>query len=496
MTDDGGTQTPTMLDPGAVGPAPPLTPTRRRAPAQVHLLSRNERESRGAAARVLLPRESLADVGPATKRPDPVDLLVSQGRSRVPELLPLRYGRMSASAFAFYRGAALLMASDLAATPDSGLDVQLCGDAHMSNFGLYGTPERRMLFDLNDFDETLPGPFEWDVKRLLASVEIAARSIGAGDKERRKIAMDVAKAYRTAIREFATRSNLDVWYARLDVDDFLREHGGSLGKAQSRTTQSTVKKARSRDHLRSVEKLTEVVDGRRRFLSDPPLVQTLEELLGEQAPAFRAAMGELVHAYQATLQPDRRHLVGQYKLIDMARKVVGVGSVGSRAWILLLEGADDRDHLILQAKEAQSSVLEQFLGASEYTQSGQRVVEGQRLMQAASDAMLGWQRTRGIDGVDRDFYVRQLRDWKGSAVIEEMRPEGFSRYGGLCAWTLARAHARSGDRVAIASYLGGSKAADEAFAAFAASYADRNESDHAALVAAIGSGRLAAVHGV
>lgn len=496
MTDDGGTQTPTMLDPGAVGPAPPLTPTRRRAPAQVHLLSRNERESRGAAARVLLPRESLADVGPATKRPDPVDLLVSQGRSRVPELLPLRYGRMSASAFAFYRGAALLMASDLAATPDSGLDVQLCGDAHMSNFGLYGTPERRMLFDLNDFDETLPGPFEWDVKRLLASVEIAARSIGAGDKERRKIVLDVAKSYRTSIREFAARPNLDVWYARLDVDDFLREHGGSLGKAQSKTTQSTVKKARSRDHLRSVEKLTEVVDGRRRFLSDPPLVQTLEELLGDQAPAFRAAMGELVEAYQATLQPDRRHLVGQYRLVDMARKVVGVGSVGTRAWILLLEGADDSDHLILQAKEAQSSVLEQFLGASEYTQSGQRVVEGQRLMQAASDAMLGWQRTRGIDGVDRDFYVRQLRDWKGSAVIEDMRPEGFSRYGGLCAWTLARAHARSGDRVAIAAYLGGSKAADEAFATFAASYADRNASDHAALVGAIGSGRLAAVHGV
>ena len=285
MTADGGARDSTVLDPGAVGPAPPLTPTRRRAPSQVQLLSRNEREARGAAARVLLPRESLADVGTtheASRSGRPA------GRPRAcrgcTELLPLRYGRMSASAFAFYRGAALLMASDLAATPDSGLDVQLCGDAHMSNFGLYGTPERRMLFDLNDFDETLPGPFEWDVKRLLASVEIAARSIGAGDKERRKIAMDVAKAYRTAMREFAARPNIDVWYARLDVDEFLREHGGSLGKAQSRTTQSTVKKARSRDHLRSVEKLTEVVDGRRRFVSDPPLVQTLEELDGEARP--------------------------------------------------------------------------------------------------------------------------------------------------------------------------------------------------------------------
>jgi uncharacterized protein (DUF2252 family) len=403
---------------------------------------------------------------------------------------------MAAAEFPFFRGAALVMADDLSRAPNSGIETQLCGDAHLSNFGTFAAPDRRMLFDLNDFDETLPGPFEWDVKRLLASVEIAARSIGAGDKERRKVATDVAKAYRTAIRGFAQQPNLDVWYARLDVDDFLREHGGSLGKAQTKTTQSTVKKARSRDHLRSVEKLTEVVDGRRRFLSDPPLVTALDELLGDQAPAFRAALGDLVHAYQASLQPDRRHLVGQYRLVDMARKVVGVGSVGTRAWILLLEGADDDDHLILQAKEAQSSVLEQFLGASEYTQSGQRVVEGQRLMQAASDAMLGWQRTRGIDGVERDFYIRQLRDWKGSAVIEGMRPEGFSRYGGLCAWTLARAHARSGDRVAIASYLGGSKAADEAFADYAATYADRNASDHAALVAAIGSGRLAAVHGV
>ena len=460
-------------------------------------LTRAEREARGAAARVLLPRSGLGVVGALASRPDPVDLLVSQGTSRVPELVPLRYGRMAASPFAFYRGAALIMASDLAATPDSGLEVQLCGDAHMSNFGLYGTPERRLLFDLNDFDETLPGPFEWDVKRLVASVEIAARSIGIETKERRSILLDVARAYRTAMRGFADQNNLDVWYARLDVDDRLPQFRSTLGKAGAKKTESSVRKARSRDHLKSVEKLTAVVDGSRRFVSDPPLVTSVRDLLGDDGAAdFSARMGELVAAYQASLQPDRRHLLSQYRVVDMARKVVGVGSVGTRAWILLLEGVDDGDHLILQAKEAQASVLEQFLGASEYTQSGQRVVEGQRLMQAASDTMLGWQRSRGIDGVERDFYVRQLRDWKGSAVIEEMVPEGFRWYGGLCAWTLARAHARSGDRVAIAAYLGGSKAADEAFASFAVEYADRTERDHAALLDAIATGRVEAVQGI
>ncbi|NUU17278.1 DUF2252 domain-containing protein [Cellulomonas humilata] len=460
-------------------------------------LTREEREARGAAARVLLPREALGDLGAGDSRPDPIELLVSQGTTRLPELVPLRYGRMATSPFAFYRGAALLMASDLAAVPDSGLDVQLCGDAHMSNFGVYGTPERRMLFDLNDFDETLPGPFEWDVKRLLASVEVAARSIGVDERARRKIITDVAKTYRTAIRDLAGMGNLEVWYARIDVDEFLREHRDDLGKAQVKRTTSTVKKARTRDHLRAVSKLTEVVDGRRRFRSDPPLVTSLEEILGDEAARiFATAMGDLMRAYQSSLEPARRHLLSEYRVTDMARKVVGVGSVGTRAWILLLEGVDEDDLLVLQAKEAQSSVLEQFLGASEYTQSGQRVVEGQRLMQAASDALLGWQRSTGIDGIERDFYIRQLRDWKGSAVIEEMQPDGFRRYGGLCAWTLARAHARSGDRVAIASYLGGSKAADEAFADFAAGYADRTERDHSALTAAIGSGRLEAIHGV
>ncbi|KQY46175.1 hypothetical protein ASD18_01475 [Cellulomonas sp. Root137] len=474
-----------------------MVPARRRAADPVTHLTREEREARGAAARVLMPREALAHMGAGDSRPEPIELLVSQGTTRLPELVPLRYGRMATSAFAFYRGAALLMASDLAAVPDSGLDVQLCGDAHMSNFGVYGTPERRMLFDLNDFDETLPGPFEWDVKRLVASVEVAARSIGVDDRARRKILTEVAKTYRTAIRDLADKGNLEVWYARIDIDDFLREHRDDLGKAQVRRTESTVKKARTHDHLRAVGKLTEIVDGRRRFRSDPPLVTSLEEMLGDAAARiFTEAMGELMRAYQSSLEPARRHLLSEYRVIDMARKVVGVGSVGTRAWILLLQGVDEDDLLVLQAKEAQASVLEQFLGASEYTHSGQRVVEGQRLMQAASDALLGWQRSTGIDGVERDFYIRQLRDWKGSAVIEEMQPDGFRRYGGLCAWTLARAHARSGDRVAIARYLGGSKVADEAFADFAADYADRTEQDHSALTSAIGSGRLEAIHGV
>lgn len=497
MTDTASPETAPAPTEGTPRPAPALRPHRRRAADPVVHLTREERIARGAAARVLLPRESLADVGAGFSRPDPIELLVSQGQTRVPELVPLRYGRMVATPFTFYRGAALIQASDLAATPDTGLDVQLCGDAHLSNFGLYGTPERRLLFDLNDFDETLPGPFEWDVKRLVASIEIAARGNGFSRKERRDLLLSVAKTYRTTIREFATKTNIDVWYARLDVDDFMAKNGSSFAKTQIRRTASTVKKARSRDHLQSVAKLTEIVDGHRRFLSDPPLVTTLTDLLGpDEMDRFMAGMGDLVRAYQASLQPDRRHLVGQYRVVDMARKVVGVGSVGTRAWILLLEGVDQSDYLILQAKEAQPSVLEQFLGASEYTQSGQRVVEGQRLMQAASDTMLGWQRTHGLDGVTRDFYLRQLRDWKGSAVIETMVPVGMREYGALCAWTLARAHARSGDRVAIGAYLGGSRAADEAFADFASAYADRTEKDHGALVAAIASGRLQAIEGV
>ena len=445
----------------------------------------------------MTPRSSLALAGESGRRPDPIELLIGQGQTRLPDLVPLRYGRMATSPFAFYRGAALIMASDLASTPSSGLEVQLCGDAHMSNFGLYGTPERRLLFDLNDFDETLPGPFEWDVKRLLASVEVAARGNGIPRKERRDMVVGAARAYRETMRDFATKTELDVWYARIDVDDFMGVFASQLNKTQVRRTQSTIAKARTHDHLQSVSKLTEIVDGRRRLISDPPLVTTMDLLLGEAGAAeFAGRLAELVRAYRSTLQPDRRHLLEQYRVIDMARKVVGVGSVGTRAWILLMQGVDENDLLILQAKEAQASVLEQFLGSSEYTQAGQRVVEGQRLMQAASDVMLGWQRTHGIDGLERDFYLRQLRDWKGSATIETMLPSGMSRYAELCAWTLARAHARSGDRIAIAAYLGSSKTADEAFATFASEYADRTEQDHALLLDAIATGRVEAVHGL
>jgi uncharacterized protein (DUF2252 family) len=389
------------------------------------------------------------------------------------------------------------MAADLATAPNTGLEVQLCGDAHMSNFGLYGTPERRLLFDLNDFDETLPGPFEWDVKRLLASIEVAARGNGIPRKERRDMVVGAARAYRETMRDFATKTELDVWYARIDVDDFMGVFASQLNKTQVRRTQSTIAKARAHDHLQSVSKLTEIVDGRRRLISDPPLVTTMDLLLGEAGAAeFASRLAELVRAYRSTLQPDRRHLLEQYRVIDMARKVVGVGSVGTRAWILLMQGVDENDLLILQAKEAQASVLEQFLGSSEYTQAGQRVVEGQRLMQAASDIFLGWQRVTGLDGESRDFYLRQLRDWKGSATIETMLPSGMARYAELCAWTLARAHARSGDRVAIAAYLGSSKTADEAFATFASEYADRTEQDHALLLDAIATGRVEAVHGL
>jgi uncharacterized protein (DUF2252 family) len=356
-------QEPQRLDSGAVRLAAPLRQSRRRPADYVEHLSRTERKARGTAARVMTPRPSLALAGGGHDRPDPIDVLVGQGRSRLPELLPLRYGRMSTSPFAFYRGAALIMASDLASTPRSGLEVQLCGDAHMSNFGLYGTPERRLLFDLNDFDETLPGPFEWDVKRLVASIEVAARGNGIPRKDRRDMVVGAARAYREAMRDFASKSELEVWYARVDVDEFMGEYVSQLNKSQAKRTQSTIAKARSRDHLQSVSKLTEMVDGRRQLISDPPLVTTMDQLLGvDGAAEFADRLAELVRAYRSTLQPDRRHLLEQYRVIDMARKVVGVGSVGTRAWILLMQGVDENDLLILQAKEAQASVLEQFLG--------------------------------------------------------------------------------------------------------------------------------------
>ncbi|MBO9553526.1 DUF2252 domain-containing protein [Cellulomonas sp.] len=460
----------------------------------VERLSRDERVQRGKAARTALPLDALADTGPTDGRPDPLDLLEQQATIRVPELIPLRYGRMSDSAFAFYRGSALVMAHDLATTPDTGLRVQLCGDAHLSNFGVFGSPERRLLFDLNDFDETLPGPFEWDVKRLLASVELAGRANDFSRKERRQAVLGAARAYREAVREFAGQASLAVWYAHASVDDMIDELLTSLPGRSVRRTRATISKARSSDHLKAVGKLTELVDGRRRFVADPPLLVPLRDLMDENHAALR--FHDLLVAYRTSLQDDRRHLLEQYRLVDMARKVVGVGSVGTRAWVILLQGTDENDLIVLQAKEAQASVLEEFAGASDYGNHAQRVVEGQRLMQAASDIFLGWQRVTGVDDVERDFYVRQLRDWKGSLPVEEAIPAGMARYAELCGWSLARAHSRSGDRVAIAAYLGSSERADEALTEYAVGYADRIEGDHTRLVEAIDSGRLPATKGV
>ena len=448
--------------------------------------SRADRAGTGRALRAAHPRAALGELAVAGPDRDPVAQLEDQATSRVPELVPIRYGRMAAGAFPFLRGSAVVMASDLAASPHSGLRVQLCGDAHLSNFGLFASPERRLLFDLNDFDETAPGPFEWDVQRLVASVEVAARANGFDEKDRRRTLLACAGAYREAMRRFAAMSEIDVWYARLDVEEAAAATG------IRRYARRTVEKARRRDHASSLARLTEVVGGRRRFVSDPPWVRTAEDLAGEAGRADLARdMDDLLSSYAQTLQSDRQRLIRRYRLVDMARKVVGVGSVGTRAWILLVVADEGDDALVLQAKEAQASVLEEHTG-SVAGPHGRRVVEGQRLMQAASDIFLGWETVHGLDGVQRDFYVRQLRDWKGSAEVEQLDPTTMARYVRLCAWTLARAHARSGDRIAIAAYLGGSRRADEAFADFGAAYAERTAEDHARLLAAIDTGRLVA----
>ncbi|HTY71362.1 MAG TPA: DUF2252 domain-containing protein [Actinomycetes bacterium] len=459
--------------------------------------SREDRQRRGRAARTSVPLASLAQLSPPDPRPDPLGLLEQQAATRVPELIPIRYGRMLMSPFAFYRGAALLMASDLSGLPNSGLRTQLCGDAHVSNFGVFGTPERNMVFDVNDFDETLPGPFEWDVKRLAASLEIAAREQGFSRKQRRAVVLASALAYRETMRLFARQPNLVVWYAQLDVDRELRGLLPTLQPDRARLTEEMLAKARTHDSMQAFKKLTTVVDGKVRIRSQPPLVVPVQELLPEQdANELFVQLRSLLRSYRRTLQTDRRHLLEQFRLVDMARKVVGVGSVGTRAWVMLLQGIDDGDPLLLQAKEAQSSVLEAYVGASSYANHGARVVAGQHLMQASSDIFLGWQRAVGVDGVERDYYVRQLRDWKGSLPLEQMVPRGMTLYGQVCGWTLARAHARSGDRTAIAAYLGSSDAFDQAIADFATAYADLNEKDYEALKAAVASGRVTAQTGV
>ena len=471
--------------------------TTRQEQTTAAILTPAERVARGRAARADAPRSSHAEFTPAADRPDPIALLEEQAASRVPELVPVRYGRMLVSPFTFYRGAALIMAADLAATPSSGLLVQLCGDAHLSNFGMFGSPERRLVFDLNDFDETLPGPFEWDVKRLAASLSVAGRNNGYPDAERRRVVLAAAEAYRTAMAAFAEMGNLGVWYARLDVEDILPQVEAELDRQRVKALRASLAKARTRDSVQALAKLSVQQDGELRIVSQPPLIVPIQEFLPEvDAAALTKRLAELLRSYAASLPTDRRHLVGQYRLVQLARKVVGVGSVGTRAWIGLLLGRDDRDPLFLQMKEAQASVLERFLGRSRYRSPAQRVVAGQRLMQATSDIFLGWERVTGLDGQDRDFYVRQLRDWKASADPETMRLKGMAIYAKLCGWTLARAHARSGDRIAIAAYLGKRDVFDRAVVEFAEAYADQNERDHQALVDAVKAGTIQAHTGL
>jgi uncharacterized protein (DUF2252 family) len=498
-----------------------------------------DRKAKGLEARDRAALSSHTKWRPAADRPDPVALLQEQDTTREPDLVPVRHGRMMVSPFTFYRGAAKIMAADLADTPVAGLEAQLCGDAHLSNFGAFASPERILMFDVNDFDETLPGPFEWDVKRMAASFEIAARNNGFSKADMRAATLASVRAYREAMATFAQMGTMDIWYAHLDEDELRagirtavagtakQEKGAKnqkkadkqakapkkaekraakqekadreenkAAKAGEKRAQKTLAKAHTRDSLQALSKLCELVDGNYRIVSQPPIVVPARDLAAtyglspdEVVPAIR----EQFRAYRATLQDDRRHLLERFEIVDAARKVVGVGSVGTRAFIVLLQGRDAHDPLFLQIKEATASVLEPYVGKSRYRQHGERVVQGQRMMQAASDIYLGW--TKGVD-IRRHFYWRQLRDMKGSAVVEAMIPLGLTYYARICGWTLARAHARSGDPVAIAEYLGTSDAFDTSITDFSQRYADQNDRDYQEFVTAVRSGRLEAVEGV
>jgi uncharacterized protein (DUF2252 family) len=453
---------------------------------------RAQRAADGKAARGPVPRSSHGDWAAATR--DPLPILTRQDETRVPELVPVRYGRMLVSPFTFFRGAAAVMAADLAQAQSPGLEAQLCGDAHLSNFGIFAAPDRRLVFDCNDFDETCRGPFEWDLKRLAASVAVAGRDRGFKGRQRRRAVAAAASGYRRAMRTFASMRNIDVWYSRVDVEPRLAELDEHLDEGRRRKVERNLGKARAKDSLRALRRLTKEKDGEIRIVGDPPLITPLEEL-SDTADA-EAQLKSVLDAYAETLSDDRRHLVSSYRYTHAARKVVGVGSVGTRAWIVLLLGADSADPLFLQAKEAGSSVLEPYVGTSPYENHGRRVVEGQRLMQAASDVFLGWVTAEGLDGEARCFYVRQLWDGKGSADVGRMSPSELAVYASLCGEALARAHARSGDRVAIASYLGSGEAIDEAMARFAEGYADQNERDFERVAAAVESGEIQAETGV
>ena len=471
----------------------------------------DERRAKGKKTRELTPTSAHAGWKPADNRPDPVGLLEEQNATREPDLVPVRHGRMMVSPFTFYRGAAKIMAADLEHTPNAGLEVQLCGDAHLSNFGVFASPERELLFDLNDFDETLPGPFEYDVKRMSASFTVAARNNGFSKADARNATLASVSAYRAAMAEFAEMSTMEVWYAHLSeatlmsaIESFA---GANKGKSQrkaakkkaskaAKMARKAAEKAHTRDSMQALSKLGELVDGRYRIVSQPPIVvpmrdlKTMYPLLADQ---FEDAIHEQFRAYRATLQDDRRHLLEKFQIVDMARKVVGVGSVGTRAFIVLLQGSNRNDPLFLQVKEATTSVLEDHLPKSRYKQPGQRVVNGQRMMQAASDIFLGW--TKGVQE-NRYLYWRQLRDMKGSAEVESLTPAALGFYARQCAWTLARAHARSGDPIAISEYLGKGDAFDKAIVDFSGRYADQNERDYEAFSRAVRKGRLEAIEGV
>ena len=473
-----------------------------------------ERQARGRTAREAAPLGAHAGWSPAAGRPDPVALLEQQNRTRAPDLVPVRHGRMMVSPFTFYRGAARIMAADLGDTPVAGLDAQLCGDAHLSNFGAFASPERTLVFDLNDFDETLPGPFEYDVKRMAASFTIAGRNNGFDPADTEAATRAAVMAYRTAMAEFAQMRTMDIWYSRLSEDDLRRSiHGAVAQNAKTATgkkakkqvkqarkaekrAEKTAAKAHSRDSLQALSKLAEVADGRYRIASQPPIVVPARDLaatFGVSGSRLGQAIRGQFREYRDNLPDDRRKLLEQFEIVDMARKVVGVGSVGTRAFIVLLQGRDQHDPLFLQVKEATASVLEAYVRRSKYRQHGERVVQGQRLMQASSDIYLGW--TKGVEP-GRYYYWRQLRDMKGSALVEAMAPRTLEFYGQICGWTLARAHARSGDPVALAGYLGDSDVFDRAVTDFSRRYADQNEQDYGTFVQAVRSGRIEAQEGL
>ena len=459
-------------------------------------------EAAGKAARKRFPRSQQAHVEFPETRRNPIEILKEQSASRVQELVPIRYGRMSVSPFTFYRGAPAIMAAHLGTAPHSGLMTQLCGDAHLANFGVFSSPERRLVFDVNDFDESHPGPFEWDVKRLVASFAVAGRHRGFTPEQRRAINLAAAASYRNSMTLFAAMTNLEVWYSHFEMNQALDLFAASAGGKKSKErgvarVRKMSDKARSRTSLQAFTKMTVNTAGSPEFLSQAPLLVPIRDLM---TPDQSDAVWEMLHkglgAYKRSISDDRKHLLEQFHVVDVAHKIVGVGSVGLRAWVLLLLGRDATDPLVLQVKQSQRSVLEPYVGRSKYRNHGQRVVNGQRLQQAFTDIFLGWTRVVGLDGNTRDFYVRQLRDGKGSADLDRMPAATMEVYARLCGSTLARAHARSGDRVAIASYLGASDTFERSMAAFAETYADQNEQDYALLEAAIGSGELEVRTGV